>query len=256
MIKVDNITFKYGKEVILEDITLDGVQIGDIVGVIGPNGAGKTTTIAKLANLHKQNGKSVLLCAGDTFRAAAIEQLSLWAKKIDVNIIKSKQGHDPSAIVYDALISAKARGINETLIDTAGRLHNKENLANELKKIVKVAQKALDKNSFKDSIKKIVVIDGTQGSSNISSVKAFDEMVGIDELIITKLDGSAKGGAIFSIADELNLPISYVGVGENLEDLVKFDKDEFVLSILDEIYKENVFITFYLCSDTLITCFQ
>ena len=202
--------------------------------IIGVNGAGKTTTIAKLAYKLKNEGKSVLLGAGDTFRAAAIEQLSSWASKIDVPIIKSKHGQDPSSIVYDAIASAKSKNVDEALIDTAGRLHNKVNLANELKKIVKVSIKAL-----KDTPKKIIIIDGTQGNSALTQAKAFHEMVEVDAIIVTKLDGSAKGGAMFSIANELKLPIIYIGVGEGMEDLAPFDSDEFISSLLDEIYTKE-----------------
>lgn len=203
--------------------------------IIGINGAGKTTTIAKLANNYKKEGKKVLLGAGDTFRAAAIEQLSRWADKIEVPIIFTKQGHDPSAVVYDTILSAISRGSDRVLIDTAGRLHNQTNLANELKKIVKVAGKAKPEAPHR----KILILDGTQGNSAINQAKAFNEMIGIDGIIITKLDGTAKGGAVFSIAKSLGIPILYIGVGEKQDDLIKFDKDEFIKSLLDEIYQEK-----------------
>ena len=203
--------------------------------IIGINGAGKTTSIAKLANIHLKNSKTVMFGAGDTFRAGAIKQLSIWADKLNVPIIKSKQGHDPSAIVYDCVVSAKAKKIQELIIDTAGRLHNNDNLSKELKKIVKIAKKALNNEN---ELKKILVIDGTQGNSVINQAKAFNELVLIDAIIITKLDGTAKGGSIFSIANELKLPIIYLGVGEGIDDLVPFDKNEFISSILDEIYED------------------
>ncbi len=203
--------------------------------IIGVNGAGKTTTIAKLANSYKKDGKKVLLGAGDTFRAAAIEQLSKWADKIDVPIIFTKQGHDPSAVVYDTILSGISRGSDRVLIDTAGRLHNQTNLANELKKIVRVAQKAKPEAPHR----KILILDGTQGNSAINQAKVFNEMIGIDGIIITKLDGTAKGGAVFSIAKSLGIPILYIGVGEKQDDLIKFNKDEFVKSLLDEIYEEK-----------------
>ncbi len=200
--------------------------------VIGVNGAGKTTTIAKLANLYKKEGFSVMLAAGDTFRAAAIEQLKRWAEKLDLPIVYTKQGHDSSAVAFDAIKSAEAKKIDRVIIDTAGRLHNQTNLANELKKMVRICDKAKKGAPHR----KILILDGTQGNSAINQAVAFNNIVGIDALIITKLDGTAKGGALFSIARDLKKPILYVGVGEKAEDLVPFDKEEFVDTILDSIY--------------------
>ena len=201
--------------------------------IIGVNGAGKTTTIAKLANLYKKEGHNVILGAGDTFRAAAIEQLTRWADRLDIPIVATKQGHDPSAVIYDTILKAKAKGFDRVIIDTAGRLHTQTNLAEELKKMVRVANKALEGAPHR----KILILDGTQGSSTINQAKAFNEMVGIDGIIITKLDGTAKGGAIFTIADELKLPIYYIGTGETPEDLAPFKANEFVNMILDEIFE-------------------
>ncbi len=200
--------------------------------IIGVNGAGKTTTIAKLANRYLEDNKTVMLGAGDTFRAAAIEQLTQWAKKLDIPIVATKQGHDPSAVVFDTIKSAIAKNIDRVIIDTAGRLHNQVNLAEELKKMVRVADKALKRAPHR----KLLILDGTQGSSAINQAKAFDEIVGVDGIIITKLDGTAKGGSIFSIADELKMPIYYIGVGEKAEDLMKFDVKWYINSILDEIF--------------------
>lgn len=200
--------------------------------IIGVNGAGKTTTIAKLATLYKNSNQSVILGAGDTFRAAAIEQLKSWSDRVDVPIIYTKQGHDPSAVAYDTIESAKAKKIDRVLIDTAGRLQTQVNLANELKKIIKVCSKA--KESAPD--RKILILDGTQGNMAIEQAKSFNEMLKVDAIIITKLDGTAKGGALFSIAKELKIPILYIGVGEREEDLVEFDSKEFVNSLLDEVY--------------------
>lgn len=204
--------------------------------IIGVNGAGKTTTIAKLAQHHLNNGERVILGAGDTFRAAAIEQLTRWADKLDVPIISSRQGHDPSAVAYDTIESAKARGFEQVIIDTAGRLHTQTNLGNELKKIVRICDKAHSGAPHR----KILILDGTQGSSAIAQAKAFNEMVGVDGIIITKLDGTAKGGSVFSIAYALSLPILYIGVGEQPEHLIPFDKYEFVDGILDAIFGEEV----------------
>ena len=200
--------------------------------IIGVNGAGKTTTIAKLANRTKKEGKSVILGAGDTFRAAAIEQLSTWAAKLDVPIIKTKQGHDASAVAYDTISAAIARDIDNVIIDTAGRLQTQTNLNNELKKIVKVCSKAM----IDAPHQKLMILDGTQGNTAIAQAKAFNEMVGIDGIIVTKLDGTAKGGALFSISNQLELPIFYVGIGEKQDDLIEFSPDDFVDSLLDEIY--------------------
>ena len=204
--------------------------------IIGVNGAGKTTTIAKLAQKYKQAGNKAILGAGDTFRAAAIEQLSRWANKLEIPIIATKQGHDPSAVAYDTISSAVAKDYDNVIIDTAGRLHNQTNLANELKKIVRVMDKAMSEAPHR----KILILDGTQGNSAIEQAKAFNEMIKIDGIIITKLDGTAKGGAVFSIVDELKLPIFYIGVGESADDLIEFNKDNFIDSILDEIFKAKV----------------
>ncbi|NOX14434.1 MAG: signal recognition particle-docking protein FtsY [Epsilonproteobacteria bacterium] len=203
--------------------------------VIGVNGAGKTTTIAKLANNYKKDGKKVLLGASDTFRAAAIEQLTRWANKLDIPIVSTKQGHDPSAVAYDTISSAKAKNIDRVIIDTAGRLHNQTNLSNELKKIVRICDKA--KNGAPN--RKILILDGTQGSSAINQAVAFNEMVGIDGIIITKLDGTAKGGSLFAIANKLKLPILYIGVGEGEDDLIPFDADEYIDTILSSIFVRN-----------------
>ncbi|MBD3789826.1 MAG: signal recognition particle-docking protein FtsY [Campylobacterales bacterium] len=200
--------------------------------IIGVNGAGKTTTISKLAYRYKEAGKSVILGAGDTFRAAAIEQLSRWAAKLDIPIVATKQGHDPSAVVYDTIESAKAKGIDHVIIDTAGRLHTQTNLAEELKKMIRVAQKALPGAPHR----KMLILDGTQGSSSINQAKAFNEMIGIDGIIITKLDGTAKGGSVLSIADELQMPIFYIGTGEQPKDLIRFKANDYVNTILDGIF--------------------
>lgn len=219
--------FEHAPEVDLSNLPKPFVRL-----IIGVNGAGKTTTIAKLANISKKEGKSVILGAGDTFRAAAIEQLSTWAAKLDVPIIKTKQGHDASAVAYDTISAAIARNMDNVIIDTAGRLQTQTNLNNELKKIVKVCSKAMPDAPHQ----KLMILDGTQGNTAIAQAKAFNEMVGIDGIIVTKLDGTAKGGALFSISNQLELPIFYVGIGEKQDDLIKFSPDEFVDSLLDEIY--------------------
>ena len=200
--------------------------------IIGVNGAGKTTTISKLAYRYKEEGKEVILGAGDTFRAAAIEQLTKWAAKLDIPIVATKQGHDPSAVVYDTIESAKAKGLDNVIIDTAGRLHTQTNLSEELKKMIRVADKAQSGAPHR----KMLILDGTQGSSSINQAKAFNDMIGIDGIIITKLDGTAKGGSVLSIADELQMPIFYIGTGEQPKDMIRFKANEYINTILDEIF--------------------
>jgi len=200
--------------------------------IIGVNGAGKTTTIAKLAYMYRQDGKKVILGAGDTFRAAAIEQLSRWAAKLDIPIVATKQGHDPSAVVFDTIESAKSKNFDNVIIDTAGRLHTQTNLSQELQKMTRIAKKALETAPNR----KMLILDGTQGSSSINQAKAFNEIIGIDGIIITKLDGTAKGGSVLSIADELQMPIFYIGTGEQPADLIRFKANDYVNTILDEIF--------------------
>ncbi len=217
------------------DTPKNTIEINDkpfVFLIIGVNGAGKTTTIAKLANKYKKEGKNIILGAADTFRAAAIEQLTKWAEILDIPIVKTKQGHDPAAVTFDTIASAKAKNADIAIVDTAGRLHNKVNLQNELKKIVNVAKKAYENAPHKI----ILIIDGTQGSSAINQAKIFKEIIGVDGVIITKLDGTAKGGSVFTIANTLRLPIYFVGVGEKQDDLVKFDKEEFIEGFLEGLY--------------------
>ncbi|RLA75381.1 MAG: signal recognition particle-docking protein FtsY [Epsilonproteobacteria bacterium] len=202
--------------------------------VFGVNGAGKTTTIAKLSNMYKEGGESVILGAADTFRAAAIEQLDRWATKISVSIIKTKQGHDPSAVAYDTISSAVAKGIDRVIIDTAGRLQTKKNLNKELQKINKVCQKA----KVGSPHRKLLIVDGTQGNTAVAQAKDFQDIIGIDGVIITKLDGTAKGGAVFGISNILQLPILYVGYGENENDIKKFNKYDFVDDLTRSIYEQ------------------
>lgn len=214
----------------IPDVTHDQKPFVELI--IGVNGAGKTTTIAKLAHNYKKEHQSVLLGAADTFRAAAIEQLKSWAERVDVGIVFTQQGHDPSAVAYDTISSAVAKKIDRVIIDTAGRLHNQINLSNELKKIVRICDKALQGAPHR----KILILDGTQGSSAINQAKAFNEIIGIDAIIITKLDGTAKGGSLFGIAKALELPILYVGVGEGKDDLIPFNPDDYIDTILDSIF--------------------
>ncbi|EAJ6151186.1 signal recognition particle-docking protein FtsY [Campylobacter lari] len=200
--------------------------------ILGVNGVGKTTSIAKMAHLHKENGEKVILGACDTFRAGAIEQLKLWAQKLNIDIIATSQGHDPSAVAYDAISKALAKNYDRVILDTAGRLQNQKNLANELEKIVRISDKAMQGAPHR----KILVLDGTQGVAGILQAKAFNDLVKLDGVIITKLDGTAKGGALFSIARELELPILYVGVGEQLGQIHEFNPSEYVKTLVEEIF--------------------
>ncbi|MEH0361958.1 signal recognition particle-docking protein FtsY [Campylobacter jejuni] len=201
--------------------------------ILGVNGAGKTTSIAKLAYLYKNQNQKVILGACDTFRAGAIEQLKLWAQKVDVDIVLTAQGYDPSAVAFDTISKAKAKDFDRVIIDTAGRLQNQKNLAHELEKIVRISNKALEGAPHR----KILVLDGTQGNAGILQAKAFNELVKLDGVIITKLDGTAKGGALFSIARELELPIFYVGVGEQMTDLQEFNASAYLDTLLDPIFE-------------------
>lgn len=197
--------------------------------VIGVNGAGKTTTIAKLAYHYLQQGQKVLLGAGDTFRAAAIEQLQLWASKLQVPIIASQQGSDPSALAYDTIQAGLARGVQHIIIDTAGRLHNQVNLQKELEKIDRTCAKAAPNAN----VRKILILDGTQGSQALAQARIFSQSVEIQGVIVTKLDGTSKGGVILSIAHYLQIPILYLGMGEKQGDLLPFDSNAYVQNLLD-----------------------
>ena len=199
-----------------------------VIMVVGVNGVGKTTTIGKLANYCISQGKSVTVAAADTFRAAAAEQLSVWADRAKVRIVRHEEGSDPSAVVFDAVSSAKAKKTDVLIIDTAGRLHVKDNLMKELEKMSRVVEREYPEADFL----KLLVLDATTGQNALSQAKTFDDAVGLDGLIVTKLDGTAKGGFVFSLADELSLPVLYAGVGEKIGDLEKFDSAAFVDAIL------------------------
>jgi len=199
-----------------------------IVLFIGVNGVGKTTTIGKLGHVMKQEGKKVLLCAADTFRAAAADQLTIWAERSGLEIIKQGEGADPAAVVFDATSAAKARGSDVILVDTAGRLHNKQNLMNELNKISRVIDRELP-NSSRETL---LVLDATTGQNGLIQAKQFLEAAGITGIVLTKLDGTAKGGIVVAIAKELGLPVKYVGLGEGIEDLRPFDAAEYVEALI------------------------
>lgn len=200
-----------------------------VLMVIGVNGVGKTTSIGKLANKFAKEGKNVVICAGDTFRAAASDQLSVWADRAKVKIVKSETGSDPGAVVFDSIKSAKAKNADVLIIDTAGRLHNKVNLMEELKKINRIVEREYPEAMYL----KAIVVDSSIGMNSISQVEAFGDAVGLTDIIITKLDGTSKGGAVFALASSHDLAIRYVGVGEGVDDLIDFDAKAFVDSIIE-----------------------
>ncbi len=214
---------------ILAETQAEELNFPCVILVVGVNGVGKTTTIGKLAQKFDKMGKRVVLAAGDTFRAAAGEQLEVWANRAKVKIVGSSQGADPAAVVFDGISSAKARNADILIIDTAGRLHNKVNLMEELKKINRI----VEKNYPEAEYHKLIVVDATTGQNALSQVELFNEAVGITDIAITKLDGTSKGGFLIGLAREHQLPIRYVGVGETADDLLDFDAKEFIDSIFE-----------------------
>lgn len=201
----------------------------EMILVVGVNGVGKTTTIGKLAQQSKKAGKSVMLAAGDTFRAAAVEQLQVWGERTDVQVVSQGQGSDSASVIYDALQSAQAKKIDVLIADTAGRLHNKSNLMNELRKIVRVVKK-LDESA---PHKVLLVVDGCTGQNALSQGREFNAAVGLTGLVVTKLDGTAKGGILFALSQSLGVPVEYIGIGEGVDDLRQFDGDAYVEALLD-----------------------
>lgn len=220
------------KTVIAEMLTEGDYEDSDdkkkVMLIIGVNGVGKTTSIGKLAAKNKKEGKKVLLAAADTFRAAAIDQLDIWSKRAGVDIVKHQEGSDPAAVVFDAASATKARNVDLLICDTAGRLHNKKNLMDELAKINRIIDRELG------DIKKetLLVLDGTTGQNAVIQAKQFMESCPIDGIILTKLDGTAKGGVVISIKNTLNIPVKYIGIGEGVDDLQKFNAEEFAQAIL------------------------
>lgn len=195
-----------------------------VILMVGVNGVGKTTTIGKLAHQFIEQGKKVLLCAGDTFRAAAAEQLGIWAERSGADIVRHEEGSDPAAVVFDALNAAKSRGADIVIIDTAGRLHNKANLMNELGKIRRI----IDRELPGADVETLLVLDATTGQNGLIQAKEFKNTAGLTGIVLTKLDGTAKGGIVFPIATELGVPVKYVGVGEGMDDLIPFDAKNYV----------------------------
>lgn len=222
----------------LREILAQMLQVGDsqlrlgtrpsVILMIGVNGVGKTTTIGKLAGQLHQQGKKVLLCAADTFRAAAADQLEVWAGRANAEIIRQDEGADPASVVFDAISAAKARGADVILCDTAGRLHNKQNLMNELSKISRIIDRELpgcDKEV-------LLVLDGTTGQNGLAQAREFQQAAGLTGIVLTKLDGTAKGGIVIAVARELQVPVKFVGVGEQMDDLMAFDAASFTQALL------------------------
>ena len=222
----------------LREILIEKLNVGDtaldlstrpsVVLVIGVNGVGKTTSIGKMAHRLKGEGKRVLLCAADTFRAAAADQLEIWANRAECEIVRSKEGADPGAVLFDSLAAAKARNVDVVLCDTAGRLHNKVNLMNELSKLRKIIDRELP-DAAKETL---LVLDATTGQNGLQQAKVFRETAGLTGIILTKLDGTAKGGICVAIAQELGVPVKYVGLGEGIDDLQPFNAEDYVKALI------------------------
>ncbi|MBP3539928.1 MAG: signal recognition particle-docking protein FtsY [Oscillospiraceae bacterium] len=212
------------KTLSVEDVSLKLATKPAVILMVGVNGVGKTTTIGKLAHQFAEGGKKVLLCAGDTFRAAAAEQLNIWAERSGTDLVKHEEGSDPAAVVFDALNAAKARGSDIVIIDTAGRLHNKANLMNELGKIRRI----IDRELPDADVETLLVLDATTGQNGLIQAKEFKNTAGLTGIVLTKLDGTAKGGIVFPIAKELGVPVKFVGVGEGIDDLIPFDAKNYV----------------------------
>ena len=222
----------------LKEILVEMLNVGDtelalhttpsVILVIGVNGVGKTTTIGKIATQLVKQGKKVLLVAGDTFRAAAADQLEIWADRAGASIVRQHEGADPASVVFDGIQSAKAKGVDVIIIDTAGRLHNKTNLMNELNKISRIVNRELPEASKEV----LLVLDGTTGQNGLIQAKQFKEIAGVTAVALTKLDGTAKGGIVIAVADALQIPVKFVGVGEKAEDLMPFEAREFVEALL------------------------
>ena len=218
----------------LKQILVDMLNVGStelpldtkpsVVLVIGVNGVGKTTTIGKIATQLVKQGKNVMLVAGDTFRAAAADQLEIWSERAGASLVRQNEGADPASVVYDGIQSAKAKGADVILIDTAGRLHNKQNLMNELNKISRIVERELPEASKEV----LLVLDGTTGQNGLMQAKQFKQIAGVTAIALTKLDGTAKGGIVIAVADALQIPVKYIGVGEQADDLMPFNAEEFV----------------------------
>lgn len=216
------------KKLEMENMELDLSTRPSVVLFIGVNGVGKTTSIGKMAKALRKEGKKVLLCAADTFRAAAADQLEIWANRAGVDIVRQHEGADPGAVLFDALQAAKARNVDVVLVDTAGRLHNKQNLMNELSKLRKI----IDRECPDAAKETLLVLDATTGQNGLIQAKQFKETAGLTGIVLTKLDGTAKGGIVIAIAQELQVPVKYVGLGEGIDDLQPFDAEAFTEALI------------------------
>jgi len=226
MIQVENLCRRYGSYTALDGISFEA-RAGEVVGLLGPNGAGKTTTIGKLASQFRAAGKSVIIAAGDTFRAAAVEQLQVWGQRAGVPVMTAPEGSDPASLAYDALTRAQAEGADLLMIDTAGRLQNRADLMEELAKIVRVLRKK-DPSAPHNTL---LVLDATTGQNALTQVEVFRQMANVSGLIMTKLDGTARGGVLVALADRFGLPIHAIGVGEQIDDLDSFDPQDFAAAL-------------------------
>lgn len=227
----------YGENKVEANVeTLNFAESGlSVILVVGVNGVGKTTTIGKLAKQLKDEGKNVVLAAGDTFRAGAIEQLEIWGERTEVDVIKHQAGSDPAAVIYDAIQAAKSREADVLICDTAGRLHNKVNLMNELSKVKRVIEREIPEAPHEV----LLVLDATTGQNALNQAKTFSEATNVTGIVLTKLDGTAKGGIVLAIRNELNIPVKYVGLGEGLDDLQKFDPEAFVYGLFADMLEEE-----------------
>src|SRR6056297_628747 len=219
------------KEEIPDESKLEIENELSVILLVGVNGVGKTTSAGKIAYLLKDQGKKVMLVAADTFRAAASEQLTIWAERTDSLIVKHEAGGDPAAVIYDAIHSARAKNIDVLIVDTAGRLHNKKNLMNELAKINRVLSREIDDAPHET----LLVIDATTGQNGLHQAKAFNEATNLTGMILTKMDGTAKGGIVFNIAKKFGVPVKFIGVGEKVDDLIPFDKKEFIRALFEDV---------------------
>ena len=232
ILNLEHVTMQFGGVVAVNDLSLE-VNKGEIVALIGPNGAGKTTTVGKIASAMAARGKNVVIGSADTFRAAAIEQLDVWGQRAGVPVIKRDRGSDPASVCYDVLDEADKRGSDLVLIDTAGRLHTSPELMRELAKVVNVTRKrAANMAAGPMPVSVVLVIDAATGQNGLNQALEFNEALGLDGIIMTKLDGTAKGGVVIAVCNTLKIPVKFVGVGEQMDDLMQFDAHSFVEALI------------------------
>ena len=234
VLEIKNVSKYYGKNKVVDNVSFS-VEKGQILGFLGPNGAGKTTTIGKLAHrIVHDEGKKVVVAAGDTFRAGALDQLAVWAERVGVDIVKGKEGGDPSAVVFDALNKAKETGADVLICDTAGRLQNKVNLMNELEKMNRIIKRVVPEGPHET----LLVVDATTGQNGVSQAIEFSKITEITGIVLTKMDGTAKGGIVLSIKDQLNIPVKFIGLGEQVDDLQEFDLEHYIYGLCKGLVEE------------------